>query len=72
MVEVEVPGLEYSHNLQSFCRFSVEGNGCGVNELADESLKGGKLNVQATVVHKSVKPVQQGVHTEEGFLGEGT
>ena len=39
MVEVEVSGFEYTHHLYSFCRFTVERNRGGLDELLNQSFQ---------------------------------
>ena len=39
MVEIEVSGFEYTHNLYSFCRLAMEWYACGLDELLYQSFQ---------------------------------
>ena len=44
MIEVEVPGFEYAHELNTSCRFSMERNRCTGNELVQHFLVGNEVD----------------------------
>ena len=49
MVEIEIARFEYAHHLKSHSRFSVEGNGCGTDELQQQALQRDAVHVEMVV-----------------------
>ena len=70
VVEVEVAGLEHTHDLDAFSWFAVEWNRGGLYNLCDEALQGGHVDCENAAVCEAAHAVEQGVHTEEALGGE--
>ena len=65
MVEVEVSGLEDTHQLQALGGLSVEGDGGGVDLLGDQALQGIDIHEQGAVGDQVAETVEQRVHAEQ-------
>ena len=50
MVEVEVASLKHTHDLNTFCWFSVKGDGGGLNQLTNESLQSNDIYVEHATI----------------------
>ena len=57
MVEIQVARLQYPHDLNTFRRFPMEGNGGLLDDLLDESLQGVLVHVEIPAVDQSVDAV---------------
>ena len=67
VVEVEVAGLEYTHDLDALGGFAVEGDGGRLHHLGDKALEGGHVDGEDAAVGEVAQAVEQGVHAEEGL-----
>ena len=67
MVEVQVSGLQHTHDLYPFYRFTVKGDGGGLDKLHDKPLQGDHIYGQLAAHHKPVDTVEQRVHPEEAL-----
>ena len=68
VVEIQVAGLQYAHDLNSLCRLAVEGDGSLLDELVDKTLQGCRIDLQVAVVNEAVNSVDQGVGSEYRLL----
>ena len=68
MVEVDVSRFQNTHHLNTFDRFSVEGDAGGRNDLCDESLQGEGVYLERATSDEVTQTIQQGVHAEQTLL----
>ena len=50
VVEVEITSLKHTHDLDTFCRFSMKGDGGGLDQLTDESLQSNDIYVEHATI----------------------
>ena len=67
MVKIEVSRLKHTHDLNSFCGFTMEGDGSGLYDLCHESLKGDDIHLQHTTIYEIRQTVQDGINSEQTF-----
>ena len=65
MVEIEVSGLEHSHDLNALCWFTVEGDRGGLYHLSHKSLQGDDIHLQHTAIHQIRQTVQHRIDPEQ-------
>ena len=68
MVEVEVAGLQHSHDLDSFRRFAVEWYAGRLEELLDKALEGDGVHHEVACVDESSHAVDERKAAIERFL----
>ena len=70
MVEVEVARLQYTHHLDTSCRFAMKGYGGDAHQLGDESAEDGQVGIKVTVCNEFGKLLQRSEHAENRLLEE--
>lgn len=71
VLEIEVSRLEYTHDLQSFGGFAVEGYRGRLDELVEQSAEGGQVAVEVAIFDERFQPIHQCIGAKQRLLEEG-